>query len=32
MGPMDVPNGSRFAILRDPGGAVFSVSSGPMDD
>jgi uncharacterized protein len=32
MGPMDVPNGSRFAILRDPGGAVFSVSSGPMED
>jgi uncharacterized protein len=32
MGPMDIPNGSRFAILRDPQGAVFSVSSGPMDD
>jgi predicted enzyme related to lactoylglutathione lyase len=32
MGPMDVPNGSRFAILRDPSNAVFSVSSGPMDD
>jgi hypothetical protein len=32
MGPMDVPNGSRFAILRDPSGAVFSVSAGPMDD
>jgi predicted enzyme related to lactoylglutathione lyase len=32
MGPMDVPNGSRFAILRDPSNAVFSVSSGQMDD
>jgi len=32
MGPMDVPNGSRFAILRDSSGAFFSVSAGPMDD
>ena len=32
MGPMDVPNGSRFAILRDPSGAFFSVSAGPMED
>jgi uncharacterized protein len=32
MGPMDVPNGSRFAILRDPSNAVFSVASGQMDD
>ena len=32
MGPIDIPNGSRFAILRDPSGAVFSVASGPMDD
>jgi predicted enzyme related to lactoylglutathione lyase len=31
MGPMDIPNGSRFAILRDPRNAVFSVASGPMD-
>jgi predicted enzyme related to lactoylglutathione lyase len=31
MGPIDVPNGSRFAILRDPRNAVFSVASGPMD-
>ena len=31
MGPMDVPNGSRFAILRDPRNAVFSVASGAMD-
>jgi len=29
---MDVPNGTSFAVLRDPSGAVFSVSSGPMDD
>jgi uncharacterized protein len=29
-GPMDVPGG-RFAILRDPQGAVFSVSAGEMD-
>jgi uncharacterized protein len=32
MGPMDIPNGSRFAILRDPQGAVFSVASGEMED
>ena len=32
MGPMDVPNGTRFAILRDPSNAVFSVASGPMDE
>jgi predicted enzyme related to lactoylglutathione lyase len=31
MGPIDVPNGSRFAILRDPSNAVFSIASGPMD-
>jgi uncharacterized protein len=31
-GPMDVPNGTRFAVLGDPSGAVFSVASGPMDD
>jgi uncharacterized protein len=31
MGPMDVPNGTRFAVLRDPQGAVFSVLAGPMD-
>jgi uncharacterized protein len=31
MGPIDVPNGSRFAILRDPSNAVFSVAAGPMD-
>jgi uncharacterized protein len=32
MGPIDIPNGSRFAILRDPSNAVFSVASGPMDE
>jgi len=32
MGPMDIPNGSRFAVLRDPQDAVFSVLSGQMDD
>jgi predicted enzyme related to lactoylglutathione lyase len=32
VGPMDVPNGSRFAVLRDPQDAVFSISAGPMDD
>jgi hypothetical protein len=31
-GPMDVPNGTRFAVLGDRSGAVFSVASGPMDD
>jgi predicted enzyme related to lactoylglutathione lyase len=32
MGPIDVPNGTRFVILRDPSNAVFSVAAGPMDD
>lgn len=32
LGPMDVPNGTRFAVLHDPQDAVFSVSAGPMDD
>ena len=31
MGPISVPNGGRFAILRDPKNAVFSVLSGPLD-
>jgi uncharacterized protein len=31
MGPIEVPNGSRFAILRDPSNAVFSIASGAMD-
>src|SRR5919108_38205 len=31
MGPMDVPNGGRFAVLRDPQNAVFSVLSGQLD-
>jgi len=29
---MDVPNGTSFAVLSDPSGAVFSVAAGPMDD
>jgi predicted enzyme related to lactoylglutathione lyase len=32
MGPTDVPNGTRFAVLRDPGNAVFSIAAGPVDD
>ncbi len=31
MGPMDIPNGTRLAVIRDPQGAVFSVGAGPMD-
>jgi predicted enzyme related to lactoylglutathione lyase len=31
MGPMDIPNGTRFAALRDPQNAVFSVPAGPID-
>jgi uncharacterized protein len=31
MGPIDVPNGARFAIVRDPQNAVFSVAAGSMD-
>ena len=31
MGPIEVPGGARFAILRDPSNAVFSVASGQMD-
>jgi uncharacterized protein len=31
MGPMDVPNGGRFSVLRDPQNAVFSVLSGELD-
>jgi predicted enzyme related to lactoylglutathione lyase len=32
MGPIDVPNGVRFVILRDPSNAVFSLAAGEMDD
>ncbi len=32
VGPMDIPNGSRLAVIRDPQNAVFSVAAGPMDD
>jgi hypothetical protein len=31
MGPISVPNGGRFVILRDPQNAVFSVLSGQLD-
>jgi predicted enzyme related to lactoylglutathione lyase len=31
MGPMDVPNGGRLAVLRDPQNAVFSVLTGELD-
>jgi uncharacterized protein len=31
LGPLDVPTG-RFAVIRDPQNAVFSVVAGPMDD
>jgi uncharacterized protein len=30
MGPMDVPSG-RFAIIRDPQNAVFSIVDGELD-
>jgi predicted enzyme related to lactoylglutathione lyase len=30
MGPMDVPGG-RFAVLRDPQNAVFSIVDGQFD-
>jgi predicted enzyme related to lactoylglutathione lyase len=29
--PRSLPNGGRFAVVRDPQGAIFSVTSGPMD-
>jgi uncharacterized protein len=32
MGPMDIPNGSRLAVLADLQNAIFSVASGEMDD
>jgi uncharacterized protein len=31
MGPMDVPNSGRFAVLRDPQNAVFSILAGELD-
>lgn len=31
MGPMDISAATRFAVLRDPQDAVFSVLSGPLD-
>ena len=32
LGPVEVPNGGRFVIIRDPQGAVFGLLSGEMDD
>jgi hypothetical protein len=32
MGPDDVPNGGRYAVIRDPQNAVFSVLTGQLDD
>jgi predicted enzyme related to lactoylglutathione lyase len=32
LGPMDVPNGGRFALIADPQGAPFGILQGEMDD
>ena len=32
MGPVDVPNGGRFALMQDPQGAAFAVFAGEFDD
>jgi len=32
MGPMDVPNGGRFVLIRDPQGATFGIVQGQFDD
>jgi predicted enzyme related to lactoylglutathione lyase len=32
VGPIDVPNGGRFALIMDPQGAAFAVLTGDMDD
>ena len=32
IGPIDVPNGGRFALIQDPQGAAFAVLTGDMDD
>src|SRR5215210_305996 len=32
MGPVDVPNGGRFVLLRDPQGATFAILQGEYDD
>ena len=31
VGPLTVPSGARFAVARDPQGAVFGLLSGPLD-
>jgi predicted enzyme related to lactoylglutathione lyase len=32
VGPVDVPNGGRFALIQDPQGATFAVFAGDFDD
>jgi hypothetical protein len=32
VGPVDVPNGGRFALIQDPQGAAFAVFAGDFDD
>jgi uncharacterized protein len=32
VGPVDVPNGGRFALIQDPQGAAFAVFAGEFDD
>jgi predicted enzyme related to lactoylglutathione lyase len=32
MGPIEVPNGGRFALIQDPQGAAFGVLDGEYDD
>jgi predicted enzyme related to lactoylglutathione lyase len=32
LGPVDVPNGGRFALIQDPQGAAFAVVTGELDD
>lgn len=31
-GPLDLPNGGRFALVQDPQGATFGINSGEFDD
>ena len=32
MGPVDIPNGGRFALIQDPHGAAFAIFQGDFDD
>jgi predicted enzyme related to lactoylglutathione lyase len=32
MGPIDIPNGGRFALIQDPHGAAFAIFQGDFDD